>query len=53
MLSTRLWQGEERKFEGYVKVDIGIRSTSTDIVTLGLDNKAIESKIAELVQQAQ
>jgi hypothetical protein len=52
-LSTRLWQGEERKFEGYVQVRSGIRSTSTDTVTLGLDNKAIESKIAELVQQAQ
>jgi hypothetical protein len=52
MLSTRLWQGGERKSEGYVKVRIRTQPTSTDIVSSGLDNKAIESKIAELVQQA-
>jgi hypothetical protein len=53
MLSTRLWQGEERKFEGYVLVESGLHPTSTNIISPGLDNKAIESKIAELVQQAQ
>jgi hypothetical protein len=53
MLSIRLWQGEERKFEGYVQVGSRMQLTSTDIAPPGLDNKAIESKIAELVQQAQ
>ena len=53
MLSTRLWKGEERKFEGYVEVNSGTQLIITDIVSPGLDNKAIESKIAELVQQAQ
>jgi hypothetical protein len=53
MLATRLWQGEERKFEGYVLVGRGLHPSNTDVVPPGLDNKAIESKIAELVQQAQ
>jgi hypothetical protein len=53
MLSHRLWQGEERKFEGYVQVGSRLHPTNTDFKLPGLDNKAIESKIAELVQQAQ
>lgn len=53
MLSNRLWKGEERKSEGYVWVRSGIQPVSTDNLSPGLDSKAIESKIAELVQQAQ
>jgi len=53
MLSTRLWKGEERKSEGYVWVRSGIQCTNINILPPGLDSKAIESKIAELVQQAQ
>jgi len=53
MLSNRLWKGEERKSEGYVWLRSEIQCTNTDILSPGLDSKAIESKIAELVQQAQ
>jgi len=46
MLSIRLWQGEERKFEGYVRIEMQYkRLTSTDMVYQILTARLLRARL--------